>query len=65
MKRRRIFVSSVQKEFAAERVALRNYLRDDPLYQTKYIERMGTGTGDMVRRCREAGRPGGRSLNSA
>ncbi len=24
---------------------------------TKYIERMGTGTGDMIRRCREAGLP--------
>ncbi len=27
----------------------------EPLYLTKYIERMGTGTGDMIRRCREAG----------
>ncbi len=23
------------------------------MYLTKYIERMGTGTGDMIRRCRE------------
>ena len=29
----------------------------EPLYLTKYIERMGTGTGDMIRRCREAGLP--------
>jgi hypothetical protein len=27
----------------------------EPLYLTRYIERMGTGTGDMIRRCREAG----------
>ncbi|MEI7951226.1 MAG: winged helix-turn-helix transcriptional regulator, partial [Synechococcaceae cyanobacterium ELA182] len=26
-----------------------------PLYLTQYIERLGTGTGDMIRRCREAG----------
>lgn len=29
----------------------------EPLYLTKYIERMGTGTGDMIRRCREIGLP--------
>ena len=29
----------------------------EPLYLTKYIERMGTGTGDMIRRCREVGLP--------
>ncbi|WP_114970260.1 DUF4062 domain-containing protein [Rhodoferax ferrireducens] len=29
----------------------------EPLYLTKYIERMGTGTGDMIRRCVEAGLP--------
>ncbi|MCW5829630.1 MAG: hypothetical protein KIT79_09985 [Deltaproteobacteria bacterium] len=29
----------------------------EPLYLAKYIERMGTGTGDMIRRCREAGFP--------
>ncbi|MDE0089478.1 MAG: DUF4062 domain-containing protein, partial [Candidatus Poribacteria bacterium] len=27
----RIFISSVQTEFAQERTALRDYLRDDPL----------------------------------
>ena len=26
----------------------------EPLYLTKYIERMGTGTGDMIERCRKA-----------
>jgi len=31
MKAQRIFISSVQKEFAAERAALRDYLRGDPL----------------------------------
>jgi predicted HTH transcriptional regulator len=29
----------------------------EPLYLTKYIERMGTGTGDMITRCRNAGLP--------
>jgi len=28
-----------------------------PLYLTKYIERMGTGTGDMICRCHEVGLP--------
>jgi len=34
-----------------------NPLLAEPLYLTKYIERMGTGTGDMIRRCREADLP--------
>ncbi|MFZ3105237.1 MAG: hypothetical protein WA096_11130 [Smithella sp.] len=29
----------------------------EPLYLTKYIERMGTGTGDMIAHCRRAGLP--------
>lgn len=32
-----------------------NPLLAEPMYLTKYIERMGTGTGDMIRLCREAG----------
>jgi predicted HTH transcriptional regulator len=32
-----------------------NPLLAEPLYLTKYIERMGTGTGDMIRRCRSVG----------
>ena len=32
-----------------------NPLLAEPLYLTKYIERMGTGTGDMIRRCRNFG----------
>src|SRR3989338_2971881 len=32
-----------------------NPLLAEPLYLTKYIERMGTGTGDMIARCRKAG----------
>src|SRR6266568_2142448 len=32
-----------------------NPLLAEPLYLTKYIERMGTGTGDMIQRCRLAG----------
>jgi ATP-dependent DNA helicase RecG len=35
----------------------RNPLVAEPLYLTRYIERMGTGTGDMIRRCRESGLP--------
>jgi len=61
----RLFISSVQKEFASERTALRephgsvpgNPLVAEPLYLTQYIERMGTVTRDMIRRCREAGLP--------
>ena len=34
-----------------------NPLLAEPLYLTKYIERMGTGTGDMIRRCHEVGLP--------
>jgi len=34
-----------------------NPLLAESLYLTRYIERMGTGTGDMIRRCREAGLP--------
>lgn len=97
---RRLFLSSVQKEFAPERAALRDWRRGDslmqrfadrlevwkpgrlpesltlamfrephgsvpgnpllaePLYLTQYIERMGTGTRDMIRRCEHAGLPG-------
>ncbi len=32
-----------------------NPLLAEPLYLSKYIERMGTGTGDMIRDCREVG----------
>ncbi len=32
-----------------------NPLLAEPLYLTKYIECMGTGTGDMIARCRKAG----------
>jgi predicted HTH transcriptional regulator len=32
-----------------------NPLLAEALYLTKYIERMGTGTGDMIRRCRNVG----------
>ena len=34
-----------------------NPLLADGLYLTKYIERIGTGTVDMIERCREAGLP--------
>ena len=35
----------------------RNRLLAEPLYLTKYIERMGTGTGDMIERLRKVGLP--------
>ena len=34
-----------------------NPLLAEPMYLTKYIERMGTGIRDMIRRCRTAGLP--------
>ncbi|NTW84410.1 MAG: DUF4062 domain-containing protein [Chlorobiaceae bacterium] len=34
-----------------------NPLLAEPMYLTKYIERMGTGIRDMIRRCRSAGLP--------
>ena len=34
-----------------------NPLLAEPLYLTQYIERLGTGTGDMIRRCRELDLP--------
>jgi len=34
-----------------------NPLLAESLYLTKYIERMGTGTGDMIAQCRRAGLP--------
>ncbi len=34
-----------------------NPLLAEPLYLVKYIERMGTGTLDMIRRCGDAGLP--------
>lgn len=34
-----------------------NPLIAEPMYLTKYIERMGTGIRDMLDRCREAGLP--------
>lgn len=34
-----------------------NPLLAEPMYLTQYIERMGTGIRDMIRRCRKAGLP--------
>ena len=33
-----IFISSVQREFAEERIALRDYLRGDPLMRRFYLD---------------------------
>ena len=74
----RIFISSVQREFAKERKALAEYIRKDAIlgkffaahksvpvnpllaramYLRGYIERVGSGTGDIIERCREKGLP--------
>ena len=59
MKKLKIFISSVQNEFATERQNLFQYLMGDPLlaepmYLAGYIERIGTGTSDMIRLSKEA-----------
>ena len=81
----RIFISSVQREFAKERKALASYIRQDAILGKffevflfeevpaqerkadgvylpkvdlrKYVEQTGTGTGDIIARCREWGLP--------
>jgi predicted HTH transcriptional regulator len=35
----------------------RNPLLAEPMYLAQYVEKMGTGTGDMIQRCREVGLP--------
>ena len=64
MSKFRVFISSVQKEFAAERKALYEYLKTDallssffepilfekfPAARAGYIERFGTGTLEIIR----------------
>ena len=70
----RIFISSVQREFAKERKALAEYVRKDAIlgrhrsipvnpllaqgmYLRGYIEHVGSGTGDIIEKCRESGLP--------
>lgn len=60
--KRRIFVSSVQREFADERRAPHasiphNPLIAEPLFLTRYIEKAGTGILDMIKLCKVAGLP--------
>jgi len=59
MNKLRIFISSVQKEFAAERRTLRDYIEGDALLRRffRVIEKAGTGTLDMIALCAEAGLP--------
>lgn len=75
---KRIFISSVQLEFAKERKLLKRYIAKNPaitkeelfeehssytnniliadqLYQTKHIEKFGTGFTDLLDDCRTAG----------
>lgn len=47
--------TSGNRQVAIMQEPLTGRTRLEPLYLTFYIERMGTGTGDMIRRCREAG----------
>ena len=54
MQKRRIFISSVQSEFAEERQMLFEYLTSDALLG-KFFERMGTGTEEMTKQCLEKG----------
>ena len=64
----RIFISSVQREFAKERKALAEYMRKDAIlgrfFDVFLFEEVpaqerktGTGTGDIIARCREWGLP--------
>lgn len=53
----RVFISSVQKELAEERRAVKDFITADPLFRVKYVEKAGTGTTDMIADCREAGLP--------
>ena len=72
--RYKIFISSVQREFAKERKALAEYVRKDAIlgwhrsipvnpllaqgmYLRGYIEHVGSGTGDIIEKCRESGLP--------
>lgn len=55
-----VFVSSPQRELAAERRAIRDFVEADPLlaqpmFLARYIERAGTGTLDMPALSRDAG----------
>ena len=65
----RIFISSVQREFAKERKALAEYVRKDAIlgrfFDVFLFEEVpaqerkadGAGTGDIIARCREWGLP--------
>ncbi|MBQ3289541.1 MAG: hypothetical protein IJH50_09055 [Kiritimatiellae bacterium] len=79
----KIFISSVQREFAKERKALAEYVRRDAIlgrltvampkrrhrsipvnpllaqgmHLRGYIEHVGSGTGDIIEKCRESGLP--------
>ena len=62
--RLKIFISSVQKEFAKERKALRDYVQGDPLLRRFFdiflfedLPARDQRTGDMIARCRKAGLP--------
>ena len=61
----KIFISSVQREFADERKLLHRRHRSIPvnpllargMFYRGYIEKVGSGTGDMLEKCRLAGTP--------
>ena len=62
----RIFISSVQREFAKERKALAEYVRKDAilgrffdvfLFEEVPAQERKTGTSDIIARCREWGLP--------
>lgn len=54
----KIFISSVQNELQSERRELARFIRQDALLQkinTGYIEQVGTGTNDVIKRCVSVG----------
>jgi len=55
--KQRIFISSVQKELALERRAVKDFIHAEPLFLARYIEKAGTGTLDMISQCAKAGLP--------
>ena len=57
MSRIKLFISSVQSEFAEERHKSMptNPLIADPMYWCGYIEKLGTGTEDILKKCSEYG----------
>ncbi|KAA6303723.1 MAG: hypothetical protein EZS26_000274 [Candidatus Ordinivivax streblomastigis] len=85
MQKKKVFISGVQSEFAAERFVIRKKLSNDlelktslkqkhnsipvnpliaePLYLARTIERMSTGTEEMIDKCKQASHPASRGTD--